>query len=111
VKHAACRREKNQLMEATPPSSTEPPHHAGGRREGEGHEQEPRREPCGHPGMLADVLRNLRGGQRLIEDEVGEEMQRGEEEGQEPRQPARPNQLVPAGEPPDRTDRERDEQA
>ena len=59
---------------------------------------------------LDDVGEDELEGEPLIEDDVGEQVQRRVEEREQPEHAAVLNDPLPAGEPPERRDRQRDEQ-
>ncbi len=92
------------------PVAAEAADRAGGRCRGERDEQQERREADRDVRPFGDVLDDVAEREELVEHHVGEEVQHGVGEGEQPERAAELHGLVPAGQPPDGRHRQRDEQ-
>jgi hypothetical protein len=92
------------------PAAPQPPDPPAHGREGKRHHQDERRHAGRDVGTLDDVGPDVREGERLIEHDVHEEVERGVEEGEQPEHPPVLHGPLPAGQPPDRGHRERQHQ-
>jgi hypothetical protein len=125
VDHAADRRGIDKPVQHLPPAAAQPPDHPCCRRDRERHHQHERGEPDRDERTLVDVAADRhqqvpRGrprhdavGERdepreAVQDHVGQEVEHAVEEGVEPQHATEPDELVPAGQPPQRRDGERD---
>ena len=87
VQRAADRREVDETVQQVPVAAAEPPDPAGGRGERQRNHQHEGGEPRRDVGPLHHVLPHAVEGQRVVEHEVGHEVQRAVEEGEQAERP------------------------
>jgi len=101
MQNAAGRGDIDQPVQS-PPSAAQSSLHGLGRRDGQWRHQHQRGKPDRNPGALENVPADFTPGEELIHADVVGEVQDPVEEGKQPQHPPELDQLVPAGQAPER---------
>ena len=110
VHDAERRRHVGEAVQPPPRPAAQPADHAGGRGQRQRHQQHERGEAGGDERPLRDVLHDGRPVEELVEPDVRQQVQRAVEERKEAEHPPDADDVVPAGQPAKRRDRQRDQQ-
>jgi hypothetical protein len=89
-------------VQALPVPSAEAPHPTSRRSDRQRHEQHERQKAGRDEAAIEDVVRNAFPVEEMIEDQVGQKVQRGIEEREQAQHAPEADDRMPAGEPPER---------